>query len=340
MGYHLPVMLLVLSLNTFLLIWWALPSIFTEGVLPRGSNKPPRDSTDQASIRMGTWMSRGLDATSLITVLLWSAIFLVPVLYIAGSFLSSEPEKFLGPITFVLVLNTLTIGLPVLAALAARGQTVFSTILDVDTYLRTSPTKATPRAKIFERYISTLRYLWSYRDEHGDPYERIVIFAHSLGALISGDLLLYLKAQVGEQAEPGLSSIPITLFTVGNPSRQLLNRFFPYLYSWVRPNPDNGDAPLPSGPGPFEIANDATPDPAKLGLHAWVNAYRSGDYVGRSLWLSEWYTRPQYPGSPHPQVASSPDGLRHEFCIGAGAHTRYMDDTAPDIAWMLDSLIR
>jgi hypothetical protein len=32
----------------------------------------------------------------------------------------------------------------------------------------------------------------------------------------------------------------------------------------------------------------------------------------------------------------SDDGTHAEVYIGAGAHTHYMDDTAPDIAWMLD----
>ncbi len=31
---------------------------------------------------------------------------------------------------------------------------------------------------------------------------------------------------------------------------------------------------------------------------------------------------------------------RREFCIGAGGHTHYWDETAPDIAYELDRLIR
>jgi hypothetical protein len=72
-----------------------------------------------------------------------------------------------------------------------------------------------------------------------------------------------------------------------------------------------------------------------------VEYYRSGDYVGRSVWLDEWYHRPAYsPGSETPHVISSRDRKRHELCIGAGAHVHYMDDTAPDIAWLLDSLLK
>jgi hypothetical protein len=98
--------------------------------------------------------------------------------------------------------------------------------------------------------------------------------------------------------------------------------------------------PCPDDLETLEIEDTAPPDPADLGLTCWINAYRSGDYVGRSLWLNEWYHRPAYsPGSETPRVISSRDRKRHELCIGAGAHVHYMDDTAPDIAWLLDSLL-
>jgi hypothetical protein len=356
MGYHLPLTLLFVGLTSFLLVWWVLPSVLSENMVPRGKPRAPRDASDAVSLRMGTWMSRGLDATTVVTLLLWSAVFVLPLLYkLAASQSRSLDDVIFGPLTFSLVTNTL-IGFTLLAALAKGGQTVLATVLDVDTYLRSTPVYATPRATIFERYISTLRYLRSYRDEKHHGYDSIVIVAHSLGALISGDLLYYLQSERGKEewqkpapAEPSASrftSIPITLLTMGNPARQLLNRFFPYLYDWVRPSPDNGKGPLP-GPIPLPddlktlaIEDTAPPDPADLGLSCWINAYRTGDYVGRSLWLNEWYHRPAYSsGSKTPHVISSPDQKRHELCIGAGAHVHYMDDTAPDIAWLLDSLL-
>lgn len=356
MGYHLPLTLLFVALTSFLLVWWVLPSVLSENTVPRGKPRAPRDASDAVSLRMGTWMSRGLDATTVVTLLLWSAVFVLPLLYkLAASKWPPLDDVIFGPLTFSIVTNTL-VGFTLLAAIAKGGQTVLATLLDVDTYLRSTPVYATPRATIFERYISTLRYLRSYRDENGHGYDSIVIVAHSLGALISGDLLYYLQSERGKEerqkpdpAKPSSSkftSIPITLLTMGNPARQLLNRFFPYLYDWVRPCPDNGKSPLP-GPMPFPddpkalvIEDTAPPDPADLGLTYWINAYRSGDYVGRSLWLNEWYHRPAYsPGSETPQVISSRDQKRHELCIGAGAHVHYMDDTAPDIAWLLDSLL-
>ena len=134
------------------------------------------------------------------------------------------------------------------------------------------------------------------------------------------------------------------MLTMGNPSRQLLNRFFPYLYDWIKSEPDNGVRPLPTSQltGPAPIASTQLPRPHDLGLKQWVNAYRSGDYVGRSLWLDEWYLRTPDDADPRtdpPFVLQSGDGTRAEMCIGAGAHTHYMNDTAPDIAWMLDRLI-
>jgi hypothetical protein len=102
----------------------------------------------------------------------------------------------------------------------------------------------------------------------------------------------YLQSNLGakerysvEPTGPKFTDIPISLMTVGNPARQLLNRFFPYLYDWVRPLPDNGKCPIssPTPMGIATIANNTPPDPSDFGLTLWVNAYRSGDYVGRSL---------------------------------------------------------
>lgn len=131
---------------------------------------------------------------------------------------------------------------------------------------------------------------------------------------------------------------------MGNPTRQLLNRFIPYLYDWVRDEPDNGLKPLPSpDPNPpAAIPADALPDPEELGVARWLNTYRSGDYIGRSVWLQEWYCRTSGPpreGRYPEAIHRASGGGRTEICIGAGAHTHYWDDTAPDVAELLNSLI-
>jgi hypothetical protein len=349
-GYQLPITLGLFGLGAFLLIWWALPAALTEKFPLRNKKEPPRDSTNEKSVRLGTWLSRGLDATSVVTFLFWSSIFLAPpIFYLA-------PQLWQAPWT------TLTIAIVSAAALAGsgavmalvvkEGSPVLGVVLDVDNYLRTEPKDATPRAKIFERYVSTLRYLASYRDEDGRGYDSVVIVAHSLGALISTDLLRFLYVHgdpalrcfglAGDQV-PG--EVPIRLMTMGNPIRQLLNRFFSYLYDWVRDEPDNGLRPLPAPQSqvpPATIAADALPDPAELGVTMWVNAYRSGDYVGRSMWLEEWYYRTNAGSGEQPKTVrayETTSGLRTEMCIGAGAHTHYWDDTAPDVAVALNKLI-
>src|SRR5262249_7005617 len=113
--------------------------------------------------------------------------------------------------------------------------------------------------------------------------------------------------------------------------------------------PDNGLYPLGEATltPPMPMPEDALPDPSELGVQRWVNAYRSGDYVGRSLWLDGWDGRqlpggePGTPGEAGTIVAQAPPSplVRYEMCIGAGAHQHYWDDTAPDIAQQLDALI-
>jgi hypothetical protein len=346
--------LALLGAALFLLLWWALPGVVTETFPLRDENKPPRFSTNERSERMGTWTSRGLDATSVLTFLFWTAIFAVPPLFLLAPVFSDVPALSTQIATLLslggqwssAIVHSFVAGVTA-AALAAAihyGSPVLGAILDVDTYLRASPTDATPRAKIVERYVSLLRYVARYRGADGRGYDSVVIVAHSLGTLISADLLRFLKeeglaidvlARTNDRAD-----LPISLLTMGSPIRQLLNRFFPFLYDWVRSTPDNGLTHLPacaaSTPLP-KIEPLVLPDPAELGITKWVNVYRSGDYVGRSLWLDEWYTHTI--ASNATQAYRATDGSREEACIGAGAHTHYWDDTAPDVAEILDSLI-
>jgi hypothetical protein len=348
-GYQLPITLGLFTLALFLLIWWALPAAITERFPLRDQKEPPRSSTNLESVRLGTWLSRGLDATSVVIFLFWCAIFLAPP---AFYFLPHAWQCYLMEWTVHIVSGfALAASGAVIAAIVKYGSPMLGAVLDVDTYLRTSPPDATPRAKIVERYVSTLRYLARHRDADGRGYDSVVIVAHSLGSLISADLLRFLYSDgdpelaafglAGDQ-KPG--TISLSLLTMGNPTRQLLNRFIPYLYDWMRDKPDNGLRPLPDpvlNP-PATIPADSLPDPAELGVTKWVNTYRSGDYVGRSLWLDEWYRRTDGTGGDgrYPQEIHEANlGRRSEMCIGAGAHTHYWDDTAPDVAEVLNSLI-
>jgi len=345
-----PVVLAALSTSVFLLLLWLLPSVLTE-------MKPPRGSDNASSRRMGAWLSRGLDATAIGFALMWTAAFFLPVLFLILHEWKKIGLSDLDAPTAVILqwLGLITGSVAVLASVAKSGASVLGIILDVDNYLRTSPKEKTPRARIMERYVSLLRYLADDKDEER-KYDRIVILAHSLGALISGDLLLYIKSQGDPDlarlglGTPGVSAgtkIPIRLFTMGDPVRQFLNRMFPYLYEWVRGTPDNSLKHLGGlVPTPPNTPLAGSPHPDRLGVELWVNAYRSGDYIGRSLWLDGWYNRTDGPGTgAYPATIytarSAPGGPQfEEMCIGAGAHQHYWDQSAPDIAEKLDELIR
>jgi hypothetical protein len=338
-----PIILAFLLCGLLLILLWLIPSIYSE-------KHPPWRSDNKSSKRMGEWLSRGLDASKIRTMLMWSAAFAVPAVLVTWDGLqhfsrvniiiaAKIPDvlPWLNQTTAVILLGLGGVAgsLAILASLAKSGSSFLGIILDVDNYLRTSPKDETPRTRIIERYVSLLHYLLGYKDPTGAGYDRVVIVAHSLGALISADLLRFLKVQ----KDP--PKIDVRLFTMGNPLRQLLNRYFPYLYEWVHPLPDNSMSPLKdtglTKPG---IGSDDLPDPVALGVERWVSAYRSGDYVGRSLWLDEWYDRevPARPGDVY-IAKENPAGRREEMCIGAGAHQHYWDQSAPDIAEKLDELI-
>jgi hypothetical protein len=105
--------------------------------------------------------------------------------------------------------------------------------------------------------------------------------------------------------------LPVYLFTMGCPLRQLYGLRFPYLYQWA-----------------------TGPDPRDLGVRTWTNAFRSGDYIGRQIW------RPNdYPETASPEMSADAAGVRFETCIGSGAHTHYWDETAPRIAEILDEIV-
>jgi hypothetical protein len=131
--------------------------------------------------------------------------------------------------------------------------------------------------------------------------------------------------------------------------RQLYSWPLPYFYDWGRhhnttmPALPNDLAEVPPG-GPVQSQPSPDPDPGDLrGVVRWVNAYRSGDYVGRHIWRTDQcpYLFEPFPYDPTTGRVSrdGATGQREEFCIGNGGHTHYWDDTAPDIARKLDELI-
>jgi len=202
--------------------------------------------------------------------------------------------------------------------LALGFRAALDVALDVVNWLRLHPADSNPKARITTRFVSLLRYLchWKAAGNAGG-YHAMIIVAHSQGTVIAADTLRFLRAANRESVLEKLGrDIPVYLFTFGCPLRQLYGLRFPHHYGWAR-----HDLTWPG----------AEPDPAALGVELWVNAYRSGDYVGRYLW--------------HPDTGKARWLMRQEtrnkveFCIGAGAHNHYWDETAPEIAAELDRLI-
>jgi hypothetical protein len=289
-------------------IWAATPSIVQEVAPPR---------PDAPSDTVGRWLSRGI-------LLVAAAGNLLPlafaVLLVLG-LLSYDSEAFIVP---VLAVCAAVVGaILTMKNLTTSIRAIVDILLDVDNYMRESPGDATPRAKIAERFVSVLRYLCA------QGYERIVIVAHSQGTVISADVLRYLQAV----PDPDVCKAEFRLFTMGSPLRQMYATAFPYLYSWI-------DTPAAANPPqPFQIANDAPPDPAGINVTQWVNAYRSGDYVGRHLWLdADTYGNLWKRMNPR-EVAWSLCGNRFQFCLGAGAHTHYWNRHGRDVGEYIAEMV-
>ena len=190
-------------------------------------------------------------------------------------------------------------------------------LLDIDNYFRDPPNRQPPRARIFSRYAALLGYL----REQG--YARIIVVAHSQGTVVSADLLRYLHVQ--RRLPDIVGGIPVALVTVGSPLRDLYAEHFPLLYRWMGSNTAGFAA---AGPGAEDI-----------GAVEWVNACRSGDYVGRFLWTPPGGSYRIAGVASNGTVEAERAGDRTELCLGAGAHTHYFSNDAVALAIEIDRLI-
>ncbi|MEO8005226.1 MAG: hypothetical protein ABI771_09990 [Betaproteobacteria bacterium] len=305
-------------------------------------SKGLRPGTPDWSKRLGGWLGGGIRWLNL------AAQYLIPpgailgsLLYLAFIVRLFAPESiFAGGIVETLsnFLNYfqgealvdagkwLAGGALTIAALGSRFSKTFGrlrvaidAVLDIDNYFADPPNGQPPRARIFSRYASLLRYL----SERG--YERIVIVSHSQGTVISADLLRYLHVQGRLQGATG--GVPVSLLTVGSPLRDLYADRFPLLYRWMGSNA-----------GGFATAS---PSAADIGVVEWVNACRSGDYVGRFIWTPPVETDRYRIGlvDADGKVGASRAGDRTEFCLGAGAHTHYFSNDAVALAREIDRLV-
>jgi hypothetical protein len=247
---------------------------------------------------------------------------------VAGSlaqWLAGALEQFQGE-TLVAAGKWLAGGALTIAALGSRFTQTFGrlrvaidAVLDIDNYFADPPNRQPPRARIYSRYVSLLSYL---RD---GGYARIVIVSHSQGTVISADLLRYLHVQ--RRLRDVVGAIPVALVTVGSPLRDLYAERFPLLYEWM-------------GSSEADFTSSA-PSASDIGATEWVNACRSGDYVGRFIWTPPSDTtrfRIAVVDSDG-KVEAQRAGDRTEFCLGAGGHTHYFSNDAVALAVEIDRLI-
>ncbi len=313
------VIILGLAGVAFLSVVWALlPSIFGE-VFPAIAAKKP-------AAPMGTGLSVGFRAMRIAgECIRWLLVLAVPVTFALAETFHVVPAWILDAVSPVSVASTFWIGLALIAMIAGPGplramalglRTAIDVAIDVANWLRLHPLEQNPRARICARFASLLRNILEYKDADGRKFDRIVIFSHSQGTVISAELLRYLHLNNDELSARLAEHDPV-LFTMGSPLRQLYSQRFPVQYGWARHS-------AASWPGPV-------PDPDELAVTTWANAYRSADYVGRYLWYADGDAN-AWDGV----VRVDDTGKRMERCIGGGAHTHYWDDTAPEVRAMLD----
>jgi hypothetical protein len=349
------IVILATVLALLLLLWVLVPAILTE-IFPPSK----KDLQNLYSQGLGNWLNNGFKL--ILGPGDWIISWFIPVLFFVGTvdgilLLSGQKTSILvtllpwlkpiadstdwllawvaafltasatSLIAFGGRLNQLSLGL--------RG--VIDAVLDVDNYLRLHPRDDNPSARIYARYTSLLRYLCRQSIPETEPYDAFIIVAHSQGTVISADLLRFLAIDPDPALKRLEDSKSICLFTMGSPLRQLYSYAFPHLYRWAIQDPASVDTILDLGP-------QVNPCPETLlGVRAWVNGFRSGDYVGRHIWRSDlakeqWF-RVDAQNTPN-YISADQAKTRREFCLGAGAHTHYWDKHAPEVALEIDRLIR
>jgi hypothetical protein len=205
----------------------------------------------------------------------------------------------------------------------------FDLVYDVATYLRVShrvrggTVVRAPRERMLDRYRALLRHVAAQR------YDGVVIAAHSQGSVLSAAALLgdFYREWRGEDEDPGaaraaweagrrarhpeLEALPpsVSLLTFGCPLLQTYEARFPEQYSWLRDPAERRREVF----WPLSVC--------------WLNVYRAGDYIGRSLWRPDASSVGSFEPWPLPAAPQVPSGPRLvDWCIGEGQHTGYWSD--------------
>lgn len=318
----MPVLLVLTGIAALIALYAVAPSVLDEVVAP------PRGADPGQSEALGHWLTSGFALLRWAGWCLYAGVLAFPILSAAGLLSWFEIPNTNLPLSDALggVIAGTAAGVlgfgGRLSKLALGLRTGVRVALDVDNWLREHPRGDNPTANISARYTSLLRQVVQWRDERDQTrgYDALVIFAHSQGTVITADLLRFLQVEAGnaggfshyDRSLDGLRQMDIYFFTVGCPLRQLYAQRFPYIYGYAHKAGING------------------PDPADLGVKSWMNAYRTGDYVGRFLWRDD---DPWDPGSHYESGSIS------EYAVGPGAHTHYWDSTADRVAETLDAIV-
>jgi hypothetical protein len=314
------------GLAALIAIWSLFPAVI--------SKNPP--NYDSSATWLGEALSAGYRAMRTSGEIIRSLVVLGSPLILAILYYRLNPSSRLfafasGRIDQPAILSTfglilllmLTVSQGPFRFLALGFRSVIDIALDVANWLRLHPKDQNPKARISARCVSQLEYLADWRDPRdAGGYNAFVIVAHSQGTVIVSEILRFLQVEQHPLIK-ALAGRKLYLFTMGCPLRQLYSLRFPHQYAWARHN-----AAAWAG---------AEPNPTHLGVAQWVNAYRSGDYVGRYLWHPDSGDNPW--GEEAYEESPATPGTRREFCIGAGGHTHYWDTTAPKIGKELDRLI-
>ena len=363
----LGIAIFLIVIVLLLMAWSFLPSVSAELQPPESTAQTGKPNSDEKlSFKFGIWLNNGyktvhfvLPAISAIFIILVIAYWLLIPIKNPWIAKNSDLFKFIRETLLYLavILTASTTSILVLGnrleQLSLGIRNVIDVILDVDNYLRLHPKKDNPRARIFSRYYSLLRYLCEQRDSQNQPkYDALILVAHSQGAVITADLLRFIQCEKSQGLDRLFScdsaeKLPVYFFSMGNPLRQLYSVGFPHLYEWVI----NYNDPDANGHNDYDdngLGNK--PKPEDLGLEQWVNTYNSADYVGRYLWRKskseaneKKLAREEKLFKPSSSVEDkdniSEKGKYREFCLGAGAHTHYWDATTNRVADEINRLI-
>lgn len=367
-----------------LMAWSFLPSVWAEVQPPESTSQTDKakaevqqpdltsqtdkpNSDEKLSLKFGIWLNNGyrtvhsflpgISALFIVLVITYFILIRIKNPWIAENIALYTPliEKLPKSLPVILTASATSIWVlgRRLQQLSLGIGNVIDVILDVDNYLRLHPKKDNPRARIFSRYYSLLRYLCKETDSQNQPkYDALILVAHSQGAVITADLLRFIKNEERKGLKRLFSSshqekIPVYFFSMGNPLRQLYSVGFPHLYEWVI----NYNDPDENGHNDYDGNGlGDKPKPEDLGLEQWVNTYNSGDYVGRYLWRKrkseaneKKLAREEKLFKPSSSVEDkdniSEKGKYREFCLGAGAHTHYWNATTNRVADEINRLI-